>query len=361
MLPVRKTNNWHNFVGCDKNGNCAAQLSLFWDRWKFLRPNHQIFECRDAASLQRTLPVLLHGDEGRGAKRQGLMCLSVAPILGRGVATRSKKGAPNRSDRQLMNYVGHSFATRFLLGVLPKKAYENNPDVFQRLVSILASDFKKLATDGVTSPISGEKYFVGVLHIKGDWPFLAKIGELNRSWSNAPKRATSRKDCTGICHYCLAGRPDYPYEDLMMDAEWQFSVGIEKPWVETPAVFTIPHDASFPESFLAADPFHTWHLGEGRHFVANCVKLMMREAVGTNVDVKLDWLFNDYKQFCRSCSRQCYAARFNANLFRIGNEFPTGSWTKGNFTTSLVKWVNHFMNARRNSYPADSDFAMAVA
>ena len=164
LLPVRKTNNWHNFVGCDKNGDCAAQLSLFWDRWKFLRPNHQIFQCRDVASLQRTLPLLLHGDEGRGAKRQGLMCLSVAPILGRGVATRSKKGTPNRSDRQLMNYVGRSFATRFLLGVLPKKAYENNPDVFQTLVSILASDFQKLAKDGVTSPISGEKYFVGVLH-----------------------------------------------------------------------------------------------------------------------------------------------------------------------------------------------------
>ena len=289
------------------------------------------------------------------------MCLSAASILGRGVVTRSKSMTPNRSDSQLMNYVGHSFATRFLLGVMPKAAYENTPSVFQKLVSILAKDFEKLAKDGIVSPVSGERFFVGVLHVKGDWPFLVKIGELGRSFYNAPKRSSSKKPCTGICHYCLAGRPNIPYEDLRMDAEWQFTVGEEKPWTRTPAVFRIPHDHTFQEGFLAADPFHTWHLGEGRHFVANCVKVMLREAAGTNVDDKLDWLFSDYKAFCKSRGRQCYAVRFNANLFRNGNEFPTGSWTKGNFTTSLVKWVNHFLNSHRNSYPDGSDFAMAVA
>eukprot|EP00435_Cladocopium_sp_Y103_P034875 s104_g9.t1 len=293
-------------------------------------------------------------------KRQGLMCMSAAPILGRGVVNRSKKMTPNRSDSQLMNYVGHSFATRFLLGVMPKVAYENTPAAFHKLVSILASDFEKLAKDGIESPVSGERFFVGVLHVKGDWPFLVKIGELGRSFYNAPKRSTSKKDCTGVCHYCEAGRPGVPFEDLRMEAEWQFTVGVDKPWVRTPPVFRIPHDTTFPESFLAADPFHTWHLGEGRHFVANCMKLMMREAAGTNVDSKLDWLFDDYKAFCKSRGRQCYASRFNASLFRIGNEFPTGSWTKGNFTTSLVKWVNHFLNSHRNSYPDGSDFAMAV-
>ena len=358
---LRKTGNWSRFTGCDKGGDTASQLRLFWSRWRVLRPNHQIFELRDSPSLERTLPVLLHGDEGRGAKRQGLMCLSATPILGHGVVTRSKTKTTDRSDSQLMNYVGHSFATRFLLGVMPKAAYENTPSVFQKFVSILADDFERLAKDGIICPVSGDSFFVGVLHVKGDWPFLVKIGELGRSFYNAPKRSSSKKPCTGICHFCLAGRPNFPYEDLRMDAEWQFTVGEEKPWNKTPAVFKIPHDPTFPEGFLAADPFHTWHLGEGRHFVANCVKLMMREAVGTNVDDKLDWLFADYKAFCRSRGRQCYAARFNANLFRIGNEFPTGSWTKGNFTTSLVKWVNHFLNSHRNSYPDGSDFVMAVA
>lgn len=305
--------------------------------------------------------MLVHGDEGRGPKRQAVMCLSVASILGKGVTTRSKRAAPNRSDKQLMNYTGHSYATRFLLGVLPKEAYESDPSVFQAYVDTWAGDLRKLALDGIASPIDGQQFYVAVLHVKGDWPFLVKVGELNRSFYNAPKRASSQKDCTGICHLCEAGRPGVPYEDLRSCGEWQFTVGISRPWVGTPAVFQIPHDPSFPEFFLSPDPFHTWHLGEGRHFVANCIKLILPLANGTNNDDRLSWLFADYRTFCKSQGRQCYAVRFGASLFRIvGNEFPTGSWTKGNFTTSLVKWMNHFLNSRRHTFPDGSDFKLAV-
>ena len=347
---LRKTNNWHRFAAVQTHDAADRQLRLFWDRWGYLHPNHEIFQIRDRESMGRTLPMLVHGDEGRGPKRQAVMCLSAASILGQGVATKSKRA--NRSDVQLMNYIGHTFATRFLLGVLPKKAYENRPAAFHQFIEKFAEDLRCLATDGVISPITGKTHYVAMLHIKGDWPFLAKVGELNRSFSNQPKHASSQKPCTGICHYCLAGRPGFPFEDMSMDAEWQFSMGIEQP---------IPHDDTFPESFLAADPFHTWHLGEGRNFVSNCVKMMLAEAPAGNVETKLDWLFLDYQQYCKSHRRQCYAVRFNANLFRIGNDFPTGSWTKGNFTTSLVKWVDHFMNARRNTYPANSTWQLAVS
>lgn len=358
-MRLRKTNNWHRFAAVETHDAAVRQLRLFWERWECLHPNHEIFRIRDKESLGRTLPMLVHGDEGRGPKRQAVMCLSAASILGHGVATKSKRG--NRSDVQLMNYIGHTFITRFLLGILPKKAYENCPAAFHQFVRKFAEDLRCLATDGVISSITGQTHYVAVLHIKGDWPFLAKVGELTRSFSNQPKQASSQKPCTGICHYCLAGRPDIPFEDMSMDAEWQFSVGVERPWKSTPVIFKIPHDDTFPESFLAADPFHTWHLGEGRNFVANCVAMMLEQAPVGNVETKLDWLFLDYQRYCKSHRRQCYAMRFNANLFRIGNDFPTGSWTKGNFTTSLVKWVDHFMNARRNSYPANSAWQLAVS
>ena len=289
------------------------------------------------------------------------MCLSGASILGHGVATKSKRGTAGAvKNCQLLNYVGHSFTTRFVFGILPKKAYENDPAVFQKFVKIVANDLNKVARHGIACPNGQSKYFIGVLHIKGDWPFLAKAGELTRSFANQPKHASSGKDCTGICHLCLAGRPNIPFEDLSMDGEWQYTVGIEQPWRRSPAILQIPHDTSYPEGFLSPDPFHTWHLGEGRNFVANCVKLMLQEAPPGNVELKLDWLFLDYQRFCKSRGRQCFAVRFNANLFRIGNDFPTGSWTKGNFTTSLMKWVAHFMSSRRNTYASGSAFDLAV-
>lgn len=277
-MRLRKTNNWHRFAAVETHDAAVRQLRLFWERWECLHPNHEIFRIRDKESLGRTLPMLVHGDEGRGPKRQAVMCLSAASILGQGVATKSKRG--NRSDVQLMNYIGHTFITRFLLGILPKKAYENCPAAFHQFVRKFAEDLRCLATDGVISSITGQTHYVAVLHIKGDWPFLAKVGELTRSFSNQPKQASSQKPCTGICHYCLAGRPDIPFEDMSMDAEWQFSVGVERPWKSTPVIFKIPHDDTFPESFLAADPFHTWHLGEGRNFVANCVAMMLEQAPG---------------------------------------------------------------------------------
>ena len=53
------------------------------------------------------------------------------------------------------------------------------------------------------------------------WGFLdlqveATSAQMNRSFRNVPRRATSQSDCTGICHLCLAGRPGFDYEDLFL-------------------------------------------------------------------------------------------------------------------------------------------------
>ena len=44
----------------------------------------------------------------------------------------------------------------------------------------------------------------------------ATSANLTRSFRNVPKAATSKSDCTGICHLCLAGRPDFDYEDVYL-------------------------------------------------------------------------------------------------------------------------------------------------
>ena len=41
-------------------------------------------------------------------------------------------------------------------------------------------------------------------------------GRLVRSYRNVAKSASSRKDCTGICHRCLAGRPGWDFENVLL-------------------------------------------------------------------------------------------------------------------------------------------------
>ena len=42
----------------------------------------------------------------------------------------------------------------------------------------------------------------------------ATSAHLLRSYRNVPKAASSARDCTGICHICAAGQPNYDYEDV---------------------------------------------------------------------------------------------------------------------------------------------------
>ena len=75
---LRRTGKWKTLAAVEDHKSAPAQLQLFWDRFRLLRPNHEIFELEKTGGvvLERTLPMMLHGDEGRSKKRQGVLCIS---------------------------------------------------------------------------------------------------------------------------------------------------------------------------------------------------------------------------------------------------------------------------------------------
>ena len=75
----------------------------FWKKYALAFPGHKVFEQKDKSTLARCLPVLLHGDEGRGKLKRAVMATSVQPLL------KAPKGKTH----------GHSFLSRFLYGILP--------------------------------------------------------------------------------------------------------------------------------------------------------------------------------------------------------------------------------------------------
>ena len=103
----------------------------FWNNYRALEPDHPIFKERSAFERKHTLPVLLHADEGTSQKKRGIMVISVQPVVGNGT---SKGG-------QYINYVGHSFTTRFLYTTIMQKFYrKKNARRLTTLVDSLAKD-----------------------------------------------------------------------------------------------------------------------------------------------------------------------------------------------------------------------------
>ena len=92
------------------------------------------------------------------------------------------------------------------------------------------------------------------------------------------------------------------------------------------------------------------------------MQLLLGITPGRNVGVRLDLLFFEYKSFCSKSKCQCYASKFSLNLFGISaNDYPHGGWTKGNFTTSLVKWLATYLYENRNNFERGSLLEKSVA
>ena len=83
--------------------------------------------------VERTIPVMIHGDEGRGKLRRAVMITSVQPVV------------------QKDGHLGHSFFSRYLFAVLPGELYagETSLDVLQ---DVLVEDLRALLETGLSVP-----------------------------------------------------------------------------------------------------------------------------------------------------------------------------------------------------------------
>lgn len=65
------------------------------------------------------------------------------------------------------------------------------------------------------------KHWVFLCRLRDHYTCKATSALLNRSFRNVPRAATSKTECTGICHLCLAGRPPYDYENMFLNFSMQ--------------------------------------------------------------------------------------------------------------------------------------------
>lgn len=75
---------WLLLGGMAPGPNVSKMLATFWSLYRHEHPSHIVFdmETKTGLKLDHTIPLLLHGDGGRTAKKQPLEVYSFLPVLG---------------------------------------------------------------------------------------------------------------------------------------------------------------------------------------------------------------------------------------------------------------------------------------
>eukprot|EP00438_Fugacium_kawagutii_P014316 Skav210897 [mRNA] locus=scaffold2900:2025:3689:+ [translate_table: standard] len=319
--------------------DCVGQVwKRFWARYRVLNEDFSLF--RTDFNPETTIGLFLHGDEGRTLKKSGIMVTSLQSILGYGF-DRKRLKVPLDERKLQVNFSGHTFLTRLVVSVCPKILYQSDPDLFHNAMNKLAEQMKLLLDVGIRDPITGISWKFVILGIKGDMPYLQKIGRLKRSWNTGVKRGNQRRDPPGVCHLCLAGCNRYPCEDTGHVPGWLPTIGVRLPWDVTPSMLRVlPHDESNPATYFQADLWHCIHLGIGKSFVASTLQLALAVVPASNNEDRFEWLTSHYMTWCRTTKKSSHISKITGYLVSYNEPAgATGNWSKGSLTSNFMRWI----------------------
>jgi hypothetical protein len=373
-LPVLRIRDWakflingnhsHILVGLKKPDWCreGAILKKFWQNFQLQRPEHPVFELarQKKIFLQKTFPMVFHGDEGRGRKHTPCLVLNFHSVLGRGLQNQERK-KPFPYLKMVPNFDGHTLSSRFLLTSVPKVLYTGrNAEVFQELMRLVSEEMQHMFFEGVEDETAGRgKFHMTFLNIVGDWPWLVDSGNLARSYRNVQKQKNQTKPLIGICHMCAASRHGF-------NCDFEQINTLQPQWLSTMnrlnvfgnggdlANFSnVPHVAGRLAEFWAFDLFHTVHLGVCKAFLGSCLVLLSELQPEPNVDDRFDSLTDLYLSWCKSAGRRPWLHKLSKELVggASSTAFPNGIWHKGALSTTLMDWVQVRYELEGSTWP----------
>lgn len=329
-----------------------AIWTAFWKNYQRQEPEHVIFQrARDnQLDLGNCFAVVVHGDEGRSKKRNAFLVVNIHSVLGRGVEVGLRKAPRKEYIKMLPNLVGHSYTNRFLACAMHKSAYtHDNSYAFDVLLDTLCAELCYVANEGVVDRF-GTRYWAFCIGVVGDWPWLAKSGGLERSFMNVVKHRDSgggggvRAACRGICHLCAAGQPQVPFEQIATrHPTWANTVLQQTPFSRPSPFRNLPYCPG--ENELARlfhfDLFHSWHLGLGKNYLGSMLAILSGREPGGNIDLRFAQMSQRYLDWCSTNKRTAHVQRLTKEMINwvSTTHYPTGSWHKGDLTTSLMLWV----------------------
>lgn len=345
------TNNWHILCGLrlPNKARERAILKKYWQGFETLYPTHPVFEAarQGELDLARACPIVVHGDEGRGRRRVPFLVCSFRSVLGRGLHPQREAGRSGLRDYAKLNcnYLGHSYTNRFMLAGFHKAAYTgDNAGAFDALMEWIADEASLLQTEGVEDKSLGTgRYWLVLVNIVGDWPWLVKSGGLCRSFHNISRHATFNPATSrGICHLCLAGKQHVDFEEVnSLTPRWARTMFAEEAAAEDTPFSQVWHLPRQLESLWAYDLFHTVHLGVAKHFISSYIVVLSQQERGASLEARLDALCANYLSWCEARNVRAHVMKFSKEWlnYPTTTTYPTGSWHKGEISTVLLRWL----------------------
>ena len=358
QIPYMRVQDWISFL---LEHNCMHILAglvrpneqregdiwqRFWELYEKQCPQHPIFARARAGEvcLRRCVAVLVHGDEGRSKKRLPFLVVNAHSPLGRGVDCGLKSGETKRRYlKMLPNFKGHSYTSRFMLCAISKAGYTGkNAHVFDLMLKTVGKDLARIAETGVQDR-SGQGWWAFCLGVVGDWPFLAKCG-LERSFHNVPKHkgpdGAARRVCRGICHLCNAGMPHVDYEQInTSQPQWGATLLQDSPFNGPNPLERIPHAQGELATLFRFDLFHCWHLGVSKNYLGSMLCLLADQEAASTVDARFEMMTQSYISWCAANRKQPHTKKISKDHVSWSKGYPTGTWHKGELSTSLMLWV----------------------
>ncbi|CAE7180797.1 unnamed protein product [Symbiodinium microadriaticum] len=337
----------------------SESLALFWAKFRVLHPQHQIFENPDL-DYEKLIPYYLHGDGGRGYKKDPIEILTMFPALGSGSRKRSIDLSSKRPAEEAINLginlTGNSGATRFLFSVVSSLVAKTDGQVFDDLMEIWGQELQSLLEHGFHA--QGSTWRVVILGFTGDSPFVKKVAKTTRSFHNVRKRFSSKGLQKGCCWLCHAGYESadgnihIPFEQLgLKGPAWLQTCRLQNPlpWEDGGGALMqhMLHDtADTPASFFKADFFHVWHAGVGQDFSASGLVYAMKALFSLgSVPKDLDCLNATLKQYLTKSKDKLHCGKLTEDLlgYNSTRDYPEGKWSKNLDTAVIVRFIIYLL------------------
>ena len=372
------------FGGCslkDAPKKCVA----FWKGLYQSHYTHEVFDRFTSQDLPHVIPIVLHGDEGTGSKKQPIAIGCWETVFGledddsEQKAKRPKfadcnhrcglhpaKGNccevpphwPERADRtelcltaedleELMDQWhssrGHSFLSRYLNYVIPTAWLDLGPWVLDGVHKALAHDLHELFYTGFS--VGSQRWYVSIVALKGDAKWHVRTGGFDlRSYMRLGQIYEY-----GMCPDCRAGEEGYPFEQTGYNPAWVQTFGDGSlPWSE-PGVFeAVPYDKKFPSWKFKRDPLHVFKIGLGRDIVGGIIMMLCKffqafdfPGDSRSVIARLERAHSRFSMWCSANSKTPHVRKFTKDFMHYSTSKSyayTGS--KGSDTMILLQWLS---------------------
>lgn len=350
-------------------------FSQFWDKYRKIHGDHDLFDPGWGMDFNRLVPYYLHGDGGRTYKKGSILVLSMYSALGQGTAknpvarpesasSRKRKRHDNKwgddDDCQMgINLLGNSLANRFLFAGINVLHYKHALDRLDTLLDVWGKELRCLLDEGFE--YGGHTWKVAVLGVTGDAPFLKEVGFHNRSFHNVRKSSQATTALPGICWLCSAGMTGGPrFEDTsIVSAEWIRTSGVDNPipWtVPSPLLMHLPIDQRRPAEFYRPDIFHIYHAGVGKDFSASsCIYFLWSIFKARNIDSSLETANAELRSYLNATKDRISFSKLTFELlgYESSKSFPVGHWSKNLDTATMMKFVEKVAKDHLPIYAGD--------